>query len=120
MRFLLDANLPRSTAALLRNLGHEAQDVRDVLHGGADDSAVAAYARTNGLALLTRDFDFSDIRNYPPEDYVGIVVLDLPDDALIGQINRTLESFVTNVEWLSHVSGHLAIVEPWRVRFRPA
>ena len=47
MQFLLDANMPRSAAALLRRLGHEAEDVRDVfpvglrtkqLHSGHDRS----------------------------------------------------------------------------------
>jgi predicted nuclease of predicted toxin-antitoxin system len=120
MKFLLDANLPRSTASLLRNLGHEAEDVRDVLPPGADDSVVAAHARTHSMALVTRDFDFSDIRNYPPADYPGLVVLEVPDDATVSQINQTLQSFVTNADLLSRLPGRLAIVESWRVRFRPA
>lgn len=120
MKFLLDANLPRSTAALLRNLGHEAKDVRDILPTGADDSLVAAFAKTHGLALVTRDFDFADIRNYPPSDYSGLVVLEVPDDAIAQQINKLLASFVTKPEFLASLPGRLAIVESWRVRFRPA
>jgi hypothetical protein len=30
MRFLTDANLPRSAAVLLRQMGHDAIDVRDI------------------------------------------------------------------------------------------
>lgn len=120
MKFLLDANMPRSSAQLLRTLGHEAEDVRDVLPPSADDALVAAHAQTNRLALVTRDFDFSDIRNYPPPDYSGLVVLELPDDATAVQINQTLESFVTNTDWVTRLPGRLAIVESWRVRFRPA
>jgi predicted nuclease of predicted toxin-antitoxin system len=120
MKFLLDANMPRSSAGVLRSLGHEADDVRDILASGADDATVAAHAKTHKLALVTRDFDFSDIRNYPPTDYSGIVVLELPDDAIAAQINQTLEKFVANADWLSQLPGRLAIVESWRVRFRPA
>ena len=65
MKFLLDANMPRSAASLLRELGHQVEDVRDVLPPGADDSEVAAFAKSNQLVLITRDFDFADIRNYP-------------------------------------------------------
>ena len=72
MRFLLDANMPRSAASLLRELSHEVEDVRDVLPNGADDATVAAYAIARQLTLITRDFDFADIRNYPPKDYAGI------------------------------------------------
>ena len=72
MRFLLDANLPRSAARVVMSLGHEVVDVRDIELGGSEDKEIAAYAQANGLALITRDFDFSDIRNYPPSQYTGI------------------------------------------------
>ena len=120
MKFLLDANMPRSSAELLRKLGHEVQDVREVLPGGAGDDAVATHARTHRLALITRDFDFADIRNYPPANYSGLVVLELPDDATATQVNKTLETFVRNADLLVRLPGRLAIVESWRVRFRPA
>jgi predicted nuclease of predicted toxin-antitoxin system len=93
MKFLLDANLPRSAANVLRDLGHEVEDVRDVLPGGADDAAVVARAKAGHWILVTRDFDFADIRNYPPPDYTGIVVLELPDDAIAAQVNQVLKSF---------------------------
>jgi hypothetical protein len=72
------------------------------------------------LVLVTRDFDFADIRNYPPESYSGIVVLELPEDAIASRVNEVLKSFVSNAELLARLRGRLAIIEPWRVRFRPA
>jgi hypothetical protein len=33
---------------------------------------------------------------------------------------KLLEKFVRQEDWLSKLSGRLAIVELWRVRFRPA
>jgi len=62
MRFLVDANLPLSTAARIQACGHEAVDVRSVSMGAADDSVIANHARENGFCLLTRDKDFGDIR----------------------------------------------------------
>jgi predicted nuclease of predicted toxin-antitoxin system len=117
MKFLLDANMPRSAASLLREFGHEVEDVRDVLPNGTDDATVAADARQ--LILITRDFDFADIRNYPPDNYAGIIVLELPDDAIASQVNQALQSFVSQPELLARLTGRLAIVESWRVRFRP-
>ncbi len=119
MRFLLDANMPRSSGSLLRDLSHDVEDVRDVLPNGADDATVAAYAIARQLTLITRDFDFADIRNYPPKDYAGIIVLELPDDAVAAQVNQVLRSFVSKPELLARLAGRLAIVESWRVRFRP-
>ena len=82
MRFLVDASLPHSGTALLQQMGHEVVDVRDIGMRSATDGIIAAHARCNGQTLVTRDFDFADIRNYPPADYAGILVLQLPDDAV--------------------------------------
>lgn len=78
MRFLVDEDLPRSTNDVLRRYKHEAIDVRGIGLRGAKDHQIAAYAQSEGLCLLTGDFDFSDIRNYPPGEYSGFVVLKLP------------------------------------------
>ena len=93
MRFLIDANMPRSTAELLKRYDYEAVDVRDIGMGAADDSDIAAYAQQNRLALVTRDFDFADLRNYPPAQYAGLLVLELPDDAVVASMLRVLKSF---------------------------
>ena len=81
MRFLIDADLPRRTAIAIRAAGHEAFDVRDIGLRSASDAEIAAHAKKGGLCLITGDFDFSDIRNYPPNDYSGIVVLQAPPNA---------------------------------------
>jgi predicted nuclease of predicted toxin-antitoxin system len=119
MRFLLDANMPRSVAGAVQRLGHEAVDVRDIGLGGAEDQQVAAYAKQHDLALITRDFDFSDVRNYPPAEFAGIIVLELPDDAVAATVVKVMESFLSQPQLLSQLKGRLAIVESWRVRFRP-
>lgn len=120
MRFLVDASLPRSAAPVLRELGHEAIDVRDIGLRGASDEVIASHASREAVALITRDFDFADIRNYPPADYAGIVVLDLPNHATAAQVVKALDTFVRTKEWLELLNGRPAIVEPSRVRFRPA
>ena len=111
--------MPRSALGAVQRLGHEAVDVREVGLGGADDAQIAAYAKERGLALITRDFDFSDIRNYPPAEYAGIIVLELPDDAAAATVVKVMESFLSQPQLLSQLTGRLAIVESWRVRFRP-
>lgn len=119
MRFLIDADLPRPTADLVRGLGHEATDVRDIGLGASPDGHIAAYAQGHGLCLLTGDFDFADIRDYPPEDYAGLVVFVLPDDADRNIILHLVEAFFRNRGILDKLPGRLAIAEPGRVRLRP-
>lgn len=119
MRFLIDANL-RSIIDLILRLGYEAEVIRDVGLGSAPDSAVAARAQATQAVLLTRDLDFADVRNYPPEQYAGIVVFRFSDDVVAKEIVRSAEIFLREARFVSQLPGRLAIVEPDRVRFRPA
>ncbi len=112
--------MPRSAAILLRQRGHEALDVRDIGMRHAADEVIAAHAKDNQQALVARDFDFADILNYPPADYAGIVVIEMPDDATAPQVLKVLEAFLQREDWLARLPGRLVIVESWRVRFRPA
>ena len=120
MRFLIDADLPRSAKALLEQHGHEGIDVRDIGLRNAKDPIIAAYAQQHGLCLLTGDFGFADVRNYPPSSYHGIVVLELPRDASAAFILGLMESFVRQRDILARLPGRLAIVEAGRIRLRPA
>jgi predicted nuclease of predicted toxin-antitoxin system len=119
VRFLIDANLPRALAERASNLGHDVQFARDVGLGTAPDSEIAARAQKTGATIVTRDLDFADVRQYPPERYSGIVVLRLPDDATAPDIVSVAERFLREQRFLSQLSGRLAVVERDRVRFRP-
>lgn len=119
MLFLLDANLPRSLVTLLRGFGHRVEFARDIGLGAAPDRDIAARAKLTGAVLLTRDMDFANIRQYPPEDFPGLVVLRLPDDATARVIAGIVERFLREPSFLSALGGRLTIVEADRVRFRP-
>jgi len=118
MRFLVDGDLPRSTKILLQQYKHEVVDVRDVNLRGAKDYQIAGFARANSLCLLTGDFDFSDVRNYPPSEYAGLVVLKLPKNATASLTIKIVESFLQREEITAKITGKLVIVEPGRVRIR--
>ena len=120
MRFLVDADLPRSSKDLVQRYGHEAIDIREIGLGTAKDFEIAADAQAQGVCLITGDFDFADIRNYPPEAYHGIVVLELPRNATASFILHLIEGFLRQSEVLSKSQGRLVIVEPGRVRLRPS
>ncbi len=118
MRFLIDADLPRSTKGLLQRYGHDAFDVRDIGLASASDAKIARHAQEHALCLLTGDHDFADLRVYPPSQYSGLVVLHVPPDATAAVIFSLLEGFLKQEQLLAHLAGKLAIVEPGRVRLR--
>lgn len=62
MRFLVDANLPRSVVGLLIRCGHEVEFARDIGLAAVADEHVATRARETNATLLTRDLDFADVR----------------------------------------------------------
>lgn len=118
--FLVDASLPRSTGDVIRAHGHQATDVRDVGLGTASDQNIADHARQQQLTLITADLDFSNVLTFPPADYSGIVVIRAPDGATTAIVLSLVEQFLNDSKVMASLVGHLVIVEPGRIRVRPA
>jgi predicted nuclease of predicted toxin-antitoxin system len=118
LNFLVDADLPRSVAESLRQAGHHALDVRDIGLKDAPDSRIARCAQENSLCLVTGDYDFSDLRLYPPADYHGIVVLAIPALTTSRYILQLVAQFLEQRAVLDQLPGKLAIVEAGRIRLR--
>jgi predicted nuclease of predicted toxin-antitoxin system len=111
--------MARSSAAVLRDLGHDVCDVRDVGLGSASDNAIFERAQVEQRIIVTADLDFADVRIYPPGTHVGIVVLRLPDHFKTAEINLALEAAVSRLEDAG-IDGALVIVEANTIRIRRA
>src|ERR1700730_1051610 len=117
--FLIDASMPRPTAGLVASYGHTATDVRDIGMGTASDQVIAVHAQANQLILLTKDQDFGNVLDYPPDQYHGIAVVEPPANigragvlALVEQLLR--QQFIIDI-----LAGRLAVIQPGRIRLRP-
>ncbi|HWL95550.1 MAG TPA: DUF5615 family PIN-like protein [Phycisphaerae bacterium] len=77
MRFKTDENVHPEIADLLRAHGHDAVTIWDQGLRGNPDSGIASVCRSEGRTIVTFDLGFSDIREYPPEEFSGIIVLRL-------------------------------------------
>lgn len=75
MRFLVDADLPRSTSRIINNLGFHAEDVRDIGLGIKDDSEIIKHAKQNNFIIVTRDLDFGNISVYPTKFQRKLTIL---------------------------------------------
>ena len=75
MKFKLDENLPTDGATLLADDGHDAMTVIDQSLVGETDERLINICTREDRVLVTLDLDFADIRNYPPNNYPGIIVL---------------------------------------------
>lgn len=74
MKFKLDENLPTELVTDLYELGHDADTVMDEKLCGASDPAVLQAAKAAGRVLLTLDKGIADVRRYPIDEYVGVVL----------------------------------------------
>ena len=116
MRFKIDQDLPAEYAALLREAGFEGHTVDDEGLSGADDSVISEGGRADGRVLVTLDLGFSDIRSYPPQEYLGIVVLRSKAQdkiTLVSMLRRRIPVLLRRSP-----ERQLWIVEPDRIRFR--
>jgi predicted nuclease of predicted toxin-antitoxin system len=116
MRFKVDENLPIEVAEMLRQVGHDAATVLEQHLGGSHDAQLATLRQLEGRILVTLDMDFSDIRNYPPAEFPGLVVLRLRQQ----DKPYVLDVFMRLVQVLHQepIEGQLWIVEEDRIRIR--
>jgi predicted nuclease of predicted toxin-antitoxin system len=73
--------------------GHDAKTVNDQQLKGATDPALIKVCNAEDRVLVTLDTDFSDIRAYPPEEYSGIIILRVANQAkpyLTDILSRTI------------------------------
>ena len=117
MTFVIDEDLPRSTARMLREAGHEVYDIRD--HGlrGKDDDAILAFATQQKAILITGDLGFGNQLKYPVGSHEGIVVAHFPNELTTSELNAqilTAIMFLTEAD----LKKSLTILEPGKIRSR--
>ncbi len=114
MKFLLDANIPRSTKAALEQRGFDAVSVRDILPPAASDPVIYDLVKREDRILITRDHDFLNILLYPPAQTPGIIVVKA-QRLTAKAINVLLLNFLSRVSELQ-IKNALVVLEPHRYR----
>ena len=88
--FLVDEDVPRSTAKVLAAARCVAQDVRDVGLRGHSDAEVFAYAQANAAILVSCDKGLASLLRFPLGSHAGIVVIRIPDEKTPTELNAEL------------------------------
>ena len=117
MRFLVDEDLPRSLAEVLRSAGHDALDVRDIGLRGHPDLAVSKAAQESGAVLISGDRGFANILSHPPGSHAGIVVAHFPNEVPNSTLNEQILAAVQSLGE-DEIRGNLVMIEPGRIRIR--
>jgi predicted nuclease of predicted toxin-antitoxin system len=114
-RFLLDADMPKSSGNLIKSLGYDVEDVRDIRMSAAKDKEIIEYALRNHRVIVTRDTDFGEILRYP--SHPGAIILRLPNTFTAEEVNERLRSFLTSIDE-RRLRDVIVIVERSRYRIR--
>ena len=114
VKFKLDENLSPSLKLLLVSGGYDTETVDEERLSGASDKAIAEKCRQESRCLITADRDFTQIIDFPPEQYGGFVVLQHPRLSLMG-LKTLIVQLIAVLKTESPV-GKLWIVEPGRLR----
>ncbi len=116
-RFVIDEDMPRSTARNLRCLGYEVKDIRDYGLRGADDEEIYQFAQSDQAVLITADMDFGNILRFPIGSHFGIVIAHFPNEMTTNEVDCQLVERIRDFAE-DDFKGNLVIVEPGKVRVR--
>ncbi|MBZ5627969.1 MAG: DUF5615 family PIN-like protein [Acidobacteriia bacterium] len=119
LRFLADHCISNLIIQTLRDRRHEVVRLRDCLPVESPDAIVIAKARELDAMLLSLNGDFADIVTYPPENYKGIVALQMRNHPeVLGQLLVRLTAYLELHPTMEHYQGKLLVVEVDRIRIR--
>lgn len=117
LKFLIDEDMPRSTAKILKTRGYEVLDVRDCGLKGKNDEEIFKFAQREGAVILTGDMGFGNLLRFPIGGHFGIVIAHFPNEIstleLNNQITKALDNLTEN-----DIKGNLIILEPGKIRIR--
>jgi len=117
LKFLIDENMPRSTAEALKKIGHESIDVRDYNLSGKSDEEVFKFAQNEKAIIITADRGFGNILRFPLGKHNGIIIANFLNEMSTTEINSHL---VRQIQSLSEeqISGSLVVIDSKKARTR--
>ncbi|MFZ6017778.1 MAG: DUF5615 family PIN-like protein [Nitrospirota bacterium] len=117
LKFVIDEDMPRSTAKVLKVKGYEVLDVRDCGLRGKNDDEVFEFAQKEKAIILTGDSGFGNLLRFPVSSHSGIVIAHFPNEVSTSELNnQIIKAFDTISD--SDFTGNLIILEPGRIRIR--
>jgi predicted nuclease of predicted toxin-antitoxin system len=79
MNFLLNMNVNRDMAALLKKRGHVCRHVGDIGMSRAKDVEIVAEAKRTGEVIITHDLDYGHLLAFSGEKAPSVIILRLRD-----------------------------------------
>lgn len=120
LKFFADHCVSNYIIQSLRNADYEVFQLRNYIAKDSADLVVISKAQELDSILLSLNGDFADIVTYPPENYKGIVTLQVRDHPeIIPQLITTLKIYLSEHPEREYYERKLFLVEVHRVRVYP-
>ena len=116
MKFLADMGVSRSTTGKLRDLGHDADHLREIGLQRLPDPQILTRARQEKRVILTFDLDFADLLAAGGESLPSVVLFRLRNQTPASVTPRLLEVIANCGADLE--AGAIITVEESRYRVR--
>ncbi len=119
LRFFADHCVPNFIIKSLKDLGYEVFQLKEYLLTDSPDHLVIEKAQELNSILLSLNADFTNIINYPPANYKGIIALQIRNrPETISIIMERLKNFLLVNSDMAYFNGKLIIVESHRIRIK--
>ncbi len=119
LRFFADQCVPTVVIETLREAGYKVSYLRDHLPIESPDLVVISKAQELEMILISLNGDFANIFDYPPNNYQGIVALQVRNHPeVLPQIVSRLKGYLSDNPDIGHYKGKLFLVEVHRIRIR--
>lgn len=109
MRFLADENIAYSTICMLKELGYDIRDHKELKLTGKKDEAVIKKANDQELIIITLDKDFGNIMRHPLESHCGVILIAIKNPTPI-RVNFYLRELFNKIK-KEKLKKSLAIVK---------
>ena len=119
LKIFADHCVPNSVVNQLIFSGHQILKLRDFIAPDSPDPIVIKKAQELCAILLSLNGDFADIISYPPQNYIGIISLQLRNHPeTIPIIMDRLLNFIDENHSMDFYQKKLLLVESYRIRIR--
>lgn len=119
LKIFTDHCVPTQVIRTLRDAGYEVFRLRDHIPKDSPDEVVIAQAQRQDAILVSLNGDFSDIVTYPPENYKGIIALQVKNHpSILPHLMARLKAYFSAHPDPDHYRGKLLLVEVHRIRIR--
>ncbi len=101
---------------MLRNLGHDVKDIKEMRLYGESDETIISLAQRENRVLVTLDQDFGNTITYPTKKYPGIIILKVHPPS-ISQTTYVLKKVITRATE-KEIKQALVVIDKNKFRIR--